>query len=609
MKWTIRPLCLLLLVLLGLLTLPSSRCLADNSVADTAPDAIENDDIVQLNPGYVEDDCDDSHEEDDEQEEESDDEGVGVEKSTKGALSQALKQSKQTMKFFKKHRSNITLALIMFAFRREIKMAIHHLVTRQIVDPSTGERSFQLRNVNPTSVLKLIIFIEFMRRSQLNGDHEEEGSSASALLMFNRTNPLLKLVLLRLLGKSPLHNPAFVPPIQQHYTFERFNERYIKDAMALQKAINSRHSDLKWPSESSFKSASGASQEKVKLPVQESDETVIVMDLTKVDTSVSIMDTLRDQVSFLLSQYRCAAMHVAVSGDDNKLPKDESADHEKLLGPAEMEVVVILESPGGSAADFGLAAQQLLRLRNEPSVKLTICVDKVAASGGYMLACTASPGRLFAAPFSIIGSIGVIGQTVNINKVLEKYGVQPLIFRGGKDKAPLGLIGEVTRENKEKVQEMVDDTHRSFKRHVAESRPVLADRIDEVSTGNVWVGYDALDLGLIDKITTSDEYLSEKVKEGARVLKLVRYYRRTIFGGRQPPPPYASIQSQSPLIHNLAQRIQNCMYNVAGALGFQVDRAVGENQNDARMENLEGFPSLRFPPSSVSAGSTTKPIL
>jgi ClpP class serine protease len=104
-------------------------------------------------------------------------------------------------------------------------------------------------------------------------------------------------------------------------------------------------------------------------------------------------------------------------------------------------------------------------------------------SGGYMIACTSSPGRLYAAPFAVLGSIGVVGQTVNIQKTLEGFGVQPLVFRGGRDKAPVGLLGEITEEGLAKVQDMVDSTHRAFKRHVVESRPAMRSTIDEVATG------------------------------------------------------------------------------------------------------------------------------
>lgn len=177
-----------------------------------------------------------------------------------------------------------------------------------------------------------------------------------------------------------------------------------------------------------------------------------------------------------------------------------------------------------------------------------------------MVACASSPGRLFAAPFAVVGSIGVIGQAVNIHKTLKGWGVEPLVFRGGRDKAPVGLVGEITKEGVAKVQEMVDKTHTAFKRHVVGARPVLASRIDEIATGDVWLGYDALDVGLVDRLVTSDEvrsiyggsvfhstsqfypapvsaaslsltfyreqlplkYVGERVADGARVLKLVQ---------------------------------------------------------------------------------------
>lgn len=118
------------------------------------------------------------------------------------------------------------------------------------------------------------------------------------------------------------------------------------------------------------------------------------------------------------------------------------------------------------------------------------------------MACTSSPGRLFAAPFSILGSIGVVGQTLNFYETLQKYGVEPLTFRSGKAKAPLTATGEITREGMAFVQSMLDDVHRAFQRHVAEARPVLAGRMEQIATGETWLGYDALEKGLIDRIIT-----------------------------------------------------------------------------------------------------------
>ena len=119
-----------------------------------------------------------------------------------------------------------------------------------------------------------------------------------------------------------------------------------------------------------------------------------------------------------------------------------------------------------------------------------------------MIACTSSPGRLYAAPFAVLGSIGVLGQTLNIQKTLEGWGLQPLVFRSGPDKSPIGLLGDITEEGIAKVQDMVDTTHRAFKRHIVESRPMVAANIEELATGETWLGYDALGAGLIDKIIT-----------------------------------------------------------------------------------------------------------
>ena len=125
-------------------------------------------------------------------------------------------------------------------------------------------------------------------------------------------------------------------------------------------------------------------------------------------------------------------------------------------------------------------------------------------------------------PFAVVGSIGVIGQSFNIHKTLEGWGIRSLVFRGGKDKAPVGLVGEITEEGMEKVQQMVDDTHKAFKRHVAEARPVIAEQIDEYATGQVWLGYDAEKAGLVDRLGTTDEYLDERILQGAKVLRLAR---------------------------------------------------------------------------------------
>lgn len=191
-----------------------------------------------------------------------------------------------------------------------------------------------------------------------------------------------------------------------------------------------------------------------------------------------------------------------------------------------MEVVLLLDSPGGTVQDYGLASSQLARIRNEPGMILTICVDRVAASGGYMMACQATPGRLYAAPFAMIGSIGVLMETINFNDVLKKYGIKPLVIKAGKSKAPLKQFGEVTTEELRLAQSDADSIHVAFQELVTRSRPnvnVTPAWIKKVCTGAVFLGTEAAELGLVDEIMTSDEFVSRRIASGDRVLRLLPY--------------------------------------------------------------------------------------
>lgn len=163
------------------------------------------------------------------------------------------------------------------------------------------------------------------------------------------------------------------------------------------------------------------------------------------------------------------------------------------------EVLLRLESPGGVVHGYGLAASQLQRLR-DAGLQLTAVVDKVAASGGYMMACVAD--RIVAAPFSIIGSIGVVAQIPNFNRLLKRNDIDVELHTAGQYKRTLTLFGENTEEGREKFQEDLNETHQLFKDFVHQMRPALD--LDKVATGEHWYGRQALDLGLIDEIGTSD---------------------------------------------------------------------------------------------------------
>ncbi|KAA3613689.1 MAG: protease SohB [Calditrichaeota bacterium] len=171
------------------------------------------------------------------------------------------------------------------------------------------------------------------------------------------------------------------------------------------------------------------------------------------------------------------------------------------------EVVVRLESGGGVVHDYGLAASQLKRLRSK-KVKLTILVDKIAASGGYMMACVAD--KLIAAPFAIIGSIGVLAEMPNFNRLLKKLDIDYEQITAGEYKRTLTVFGQNTKEAREKMVDQLEDIHLLFKDFIREHRPKV--QIENVATGEYWHGTRALELGLIDGTQTSDDYLLNSCK-------------------------------------------------------------------------------------------------
>lgn len=185
------------------------------------------------------------------------------------------------------------------------------------------------------------------------------------------------------------------------------------------------------------------------------------------------------------------------------------------------EVLLRLESAGGQVHAYGLAASQLLRIKDR-NLPLTVAVDKVAASGGYLMACVAD--RILAAPFAIVGSIGVIAQLPNFNRLLKKNAVDFEQFTAGEYKRTVTLFGENTDKARAKLQQDLEETHSLFKEFVTEHRPVLA--MDRVATGEFWYGRRALDLHLVDELRTSDDYLLTS-SEDAELFEVV-------FKSRQP---------------------------------------------------------------------------
>ncbi|WP_130802925.1 protease SohB [Acinetobacter ihumii] len=206
---------------------------------------------------------------------------------------------------------------------------------------------------------------------------------------------------------------------------------------------------------------------------KKNNQKVFVLDF-KGDIQASAVEQLREEITLVLA--------TAKAGKDR--------------------VVVRLESPGGMVHGYGLAAAQLVRLR-DAGFHVTIVVDKVAASGGYMMACIAS--EIISAPFAILGSIGVVAQVPNFNRLLKQHNVDFELYTAGEYKRTVTMFGENTPEGKAKFEEELQQTHALFKHFVEKYRPQL--NVDKVATGEHWYGQDALDLNLVDKLQTSDEYI------------------------------------------------------------------------------------------------------
>ncbi len=179
-----------------------------------------------------------------------------------------------------------------------------------------------------------------------------------------------------------------------------------------------------------------------------------------------------------------------------------------LARPGRDEVILCLESPGGLVHSYGLAASQLTRLR-ERGIHLTAAVDRVAASGGYLMACVAD--RIVAAPFAVLGSIGVVAQLPNFHRFLKRHDVDVELHTAGEHKRTLTTLGENTHAGRRKFQHELEETHGLFKRFVHRYRPTLD--LETVANGDHWYGEQALELKLVDGLQTSDDLLMAKAED------------------------------------------------------------------------------------------------
>ncbi|SHK47833.1 inner membrane peptidase. Serine peptidase. MEROPS family S49 [Marinobacter antarcticus] len=259
----------------------------------------------------------------------------------------------------------------------------------------------------------------------------------------------------------------------------KLNEKYRELRESIQARLMSEHERKAWGKAKKKKDKAEKKADKAKkadsdVP-QDAPVRIYVLDFDG-DIKASDTDPLRRAISAVLS--------VAEPGKD--------------------EVVIRLESGGGLVHSYGLAAAQLDRIRSK-GIHLTACVDKVAASGGYMMACVAD--RIIASPFAVLGSIGVVAQLPNFHRLLKKNNVDFEVLTAGEHKRTMTIFGENTEKGRQKFLEDLEDTHGLFKDYVSERRPDLD--ITAVANGDIWFGRRALDVKLIDEIKTSDEYLIE----------------------------------------------------------------------------------------------------
>jgi len=190
--------------------------------------------------------------------------------------------------------------------------------------------------------------------------------------------------------------------------------------------------------------------------------------------------------------------------------------------PGTDEAMIRIESPGGTVTGYGLAAAEILRLR-ERKIMVTASVDQVAASGGYMMACAAD--RIVAAPFAVVGSIGVVAPAPNLHRLLKKNDIDYEEMTAGEFKRTVSVLGEITPEGREHFRGKLDATHEAFKTHVAECRPAVD--IAEVANGDHWLAREALALGLVDEIATGDELLF-RARDEARLYEVTTEARKNL---------------------------------------------------------------------------------
>jgi serine protease SohB len=278
---------------------------------------------------------------------------------------------------------------------------------------------------------------------------------------------------------------------------EHLNRRFEEAADALQRAMAGKRGKK----EAKARSKERKRDERARAKQETPRPRLFVLDF-KGDLRASAAASLREEVS--------AVLGVATEHD---------------------QVLLRLENPGGTVHEHGFAASQLARIKQR-GLKLLIAVDKVAASGGYLMACVAD--HVLAAPFAIIGSVGVVAQLPNFHRLLEEHGIDFEQLTAGRYKRTLTLFGKNTDEGREKLRLELEEVHELFKAQIREHRPQVD--VEQIATGEHWYGVRALELKLVDELRTSDDFLLEAAKDRDLyqiAFKRKRSLRERMFAGAE----------------------------------------------------------------------------
>lgn len=229
---------------------------------------------------------------------------------------------------------------------------------------------------------------------------------------------------------------------------------------------------------------------------------------------------------------------------DGYVYSEEIAEYLKQVeeNPRVEAIVLRIDSPGGSVVGSDEIYQALLAI-DKP---LVVSMGEVAASGGYYIACAAD--RVLANPGTLTGSIGVISMVPNIEELMEKIGVEVLVIKSGALKDEGSVFREMTEEEREVWQRIIDEAYDQFVGIVADGRDLPPQAVRELADGRVYTGHQALELGLVDELGNLSEAIELAAKMGGIVEepRIIEYpatpsLMETIFGSLWAPTTLPSL--------------------------------------------------------------------